>query len=107
MAKYGERRASSSIWEGEALFFGLGAWIAALVVDEGNVAAPARAIADNWVAELATWDEERLAQLLHSIREAEEIDLTVTGFSQSEIEQLLPLDIPEDELPRAPRRADD
>src|SRR5216683_390649 len=42
-------------------------WIAGLVVDENNVAAAARAIADNRTAELATWDEEKLAQILQSI----------------------------------------
>jgi hypothetical protein len=42
-------------------------WIAALVVDEDDVAAAARAIADNRAAELATWDEAKLAQLLQSI----------------------------------------
>jgi DNA modification methylase len=77
-------------------------WIAALVVDEDNVAAAARAIADNRAAELASWDEEKLAQLLQSIRDAGDIDLEVTGFSQADIEQLLPFDIPEDEIPEPP-----
>ena len=74
-------------------------WIAAFVVDEGDVRAAARAIADNRTAELASWDEEKLAQLLQSIREAGEIDLEVTGFSQAEIDNLL-LEVPEaDEVP--------
>jgi hypothetical protein len=77
-------------------------WIAAFVVDENDVRAVARAIADNRTAELATWDEEKLAALLKSIREAEDIDLDVTGFSQADIDQLLPLDIPEDEIPEPP-----
>jgi DNA modification methylase len=77
-------------------------WIAAFVVDENDVRAVARAIADNRTAELATWDEEKLAALLKSIREAEGIDLDVTGFSQADIDQLLPLDIPEDEIPEPP-----
>src|SRR5262245_60321700 len=77
-------------------------WIAAFVVDESDVRAVARAIADNRTAELATWDEEKLAALLKSIREAEDIDLVVTGFSQTDIDQLLPLDIPEDEIPEPP-----
>jgi len=77
-------------------------WIAALVVDENDVAAAARAIADNRSAELATWDQEKLAQLLQSIREAGEIDLDVTGFSHADIEQLLPPDIPDDQVPEPP-----
>src|SRR5207245_825278 len=77
-------------------------WIAAFVVDEDDVRAVARAIADNRTAELATWDEERLAQMLRSIREAGEIDLDVTGFSQADIDQLLPLGIPEDQVPEPP-----
>jgi DNA modification methylase len=77
-------------------------WIAALVVDEDDVAAAAWAIADNRAAELATWDEAKLAQLLQSIREAGKIDLEVTGFSQADIERLLPLDVPEDEIPEPP-----
>jgi DNA modification methylase len=77
-------------------------WIAALVVDEDDVAAAARAIADNRTAELATWDEKKLAELLQSIREAGDIDLEVTGFSHADIEQLLPLDIPDDVIPELP-----
>jgi ParB/RepB/Spo0J family partition protein len=77
-------------------------WIAAFVVDENDVRAVARAIADNRTAELATWDEEKLAKMLQSIREAGEIDLEVTGFSQADINQLLPMDIPEDEVPEPP-----
>src|SRR5262245_22411548 len=71
-------------------------WIAAFVVDESDVRAVARAIADNRTAELASWDEERLAIMLQSIREAEDIELDVTGFSQADIDQLLPLEVPED-----------
>jgi DNA modification methylase len=77
-------------------------WIAALVVDENNVAAAARAIADNRTAELATWDEEKLAQILQSIREVGDMDLEVTGFSQTDLEQLLPVDVPEDVVPEPP-----
>jgi hypothetical protein len=77
-------------------------WIAAFVVDEDDVRAAARAIADNRTAELATWDEEKLAHLLQSIRQAGDIDLAVTGFSQADIDQLLPLDIPEDVVPEPP-----
>jgi DNA modification methylase len=51
---------------------------------------------------MATWDEAKLSALLKSIREAESIDLEVTGFSQADIDQLLPLDVPEDEVPEPP-----
>src|SRR5262245_39514747 len=77
-------------------------WIAAFVVDENDVRAVARAIADNRTSELASWDEEKLAALLKSIKEAEDIDLEVTGFSQTDIDQLLSPDIPEDEVPEPP-----
>jgi hypothetical protein len=77
-------------------------WIAAFVVDENDVRAVARAIADNRSGELATWDEEKLAQMLKAIREAGEIDLEVTGFDESDINQLLPMDILEDEIPEPP-----
>src|SRR5262245_52715017 len=77
-------------------------WIAAFVVDENDVRAVARAIADNRTAELASGDEPKLAELLKSIREVGEIDLEVTGFSEADINQLLPLDITEDEIPEPP-----
>jgi DNA modification methylase len=77
-------------------------WIAALVVDENDVMAAARAIADNRAAELAAWDEGKLRQLLQSIREAEQVNLDVTGFSNADIEQLLPVDIPDDQVPDPP-----
>jgi DNA modification methylase len=78
-------------------------WIAAFVVDEDDVRAAARAIADNRTAELASWDEAKLAELLRSIREAGEIDLEVTGFSQAEVDNLLSIEVPEeDEIPQPP-----
>jgi DNA modification methylase len=77
-------------------------WIAAFVVDEDDVRAAARAIADNRAAELATWDEDKLARLLQSIRQAGDLDLAVTGFAQADIDRLLPLDIPENVVPEPP-----
>lgn len=62
--------------------------IAALVVDEGDVEATAYAIADNRTAELAHWDDSVLAQLLGRLAKEPTLDVLVTGFDTSEIEEL-------------------
>src|SRR5260370_36136985 len=74
-------------------------WIAAFVVDEDDVRAVARAIADNRTAEMATWDEEKLVKMLQSIRDAGEIDLGVTGCSQADIDTSPRVDVPQAALP--------
>ena len=63
--------------------------IAAVVVDEGDVAATAYAIADNRTAELASWDEEVLGSLLGQLQADEDFDHLVSGFSDAEISRLL------------------
>ena len=49
----------------------------------------AYAVADNRTAELATWEDEMLAQSLAEVRADEGIDELATGFSDREIEALL------------------
>lgn len=65
--------------------------LAALVVDEPDLRAAARAVADNRVGELARWDEKVLAKLLADFR-AKGGGLAgtpVVGFSDGEVEKLL------------------
>ena len=62
--------------------------IAAVVVEESNVDAIARGIADNKTAELATWDFEVLSKLMSGLQE-DGVDLSVTGFTDYEIEPFL------------------
>jgi len=51
--------------------------------------AAAYAIADNHIAELATWDEEALATALESLRDNSEIDHLATGFDDEQINELI------------------
>lgn len=69
--------------------------IAALLVDEDDTSATAYAIADNRSSELATWDEEALAQLLHTLAAEDSIDVEVTGFSRDEVDRLFREAFPE------------
>ena len=63
-----------------------------------GVEAKAYAIADNRTAEFAEWDNERLADILSEIT-----DLSGTGFSQAELDELLEsvLESPENHEPTA------
>ena len=79
--------------------------IAAVVVDEGDVAATAFAIADNRTAELASWDEDVLGALLGQLHADETFDHLVTGFSDAEIRRMLAPEQGEsdpDEIPEPP-----
>ena len=64
--------------------------IAAVLVDEGDVEATAYAIADNRTAELATWDDDVLASLLHGLEQDDDFDHLLTGFSDAEIGKMQP-----------------
>ncbi len=79
--------------------------IAAVLVDEGDVEATAYAIADNRTAELASWDDDVLASLLHELEQDEDFDQLLTGFTDAEIAKLQPpvdgLSDP-DEIPPTP-----
>ena len=63
--------------------------IAAIIVEESDIEAVVRAIADNRCAELARWDEPALARLLEVIRSDDTIDTTATGFQEDEIDALV------------------
>ena len=60
--------------------------IAAVVVDESSIDAVAFAIADNRTAELATWNNETLAQLLDTMPKDV---MPSTGFSEEDLAALL------------------
>lgn len=63
--------------------------IAALIVDEDDVQATARAIADNRTSELATWDWDLLPDLLSAYESDDSlISITELGFSLNEFEDL-------------------
>ena len=47
------------------------------------------AIADNRLGEVASWDLPGLSAVLKSLQEVEDLDLSVAGFSDSELEDLL------------------
>lgn len=61
--------------------------IAALVVDESDVTATAFAIADNRTAELAQWDDDVLAAILHSLQTAD-FPIIDIGFSLEDLQSL-------------------
>ena len=66
------------------------------------------AIADNRTAELASWDDEALAKTMASLQNDFDIDETLTGFSDVEIDELIGKtgdDIEEDEVPELPEEA--
>lgn len=63
--------------------------IAAVFVDETNVEAAARAIADNRLSELSKFDDRALGHLLASIGDEAPELLEATGFTDSEAEDLI------------------
>lgn len=65
--------------------------MAAIVVDEDNVSAAARAIADNKSADLAEWDFPVLSQILTELKN-EDVDLINVGFEDYEVEPLIATD---------------
>lgn len=73
-----------------------------LFVEDDDRRAAAFAIADNRTAELSSWDNAALQELLHAMPEDERYDL---GFSLEEFEQLvnptMPEDLPASEWPEA------
>jgi ParB-like chromosome segregation protein Spo0J len=62
--------------------------IAAVFVDDDATTARAFALADNRTGELATWDENQLAESLAGL-EAEDFDLATLGWSGAELADLL------------------
>ncbi len=65
-------------------------YLAGIIVDESEVMATARALADNRTSALATSNEKRVGELLQKIRASgEAIDPTATGYNESAIALLL------------------
>lgn len=62
--------------------------LAALVTDEDDVKATARAIADNRAAELAEWDAPELGRQLHALETVNAELLGVAGFTADELKAL-------------------
>lgn len=75
--------------------------IAAVVVDEDNLSATQFAIADNRTAELATWDDDILAELLGQM---DEHDLPDMGFDAADLQRLLSAtgEVVQDDVPDPP-----
>lgn len=63
--------------------------VPAVVVDQSNVEAAAFALADNRTAELAEWDTANLQAVLSDINELDGELLTVTGFDERAVGDLL------------------
>lgn len=62
--------------------------IAAVFVNDDAMTARAYALTDNRTGELATWDQERLAEHLRELK-ADDIDMAVLGWSDAELSKLL------------------
>lgn len=75
--------------------------VAAVFVEETNLDAQAYAIADNRTAELATWDDAMLEELLRELRDEDFEDLGVTGFDQDWLTAREPKEV-EDPGPQEP-----
>lgn len=71
--------------------------MAAIVIDEGDVKAIERAIADNRTAELAEWDDEALYRVLKAFDDPEAVE--AVGFTDDDMRHL-------DELCTAPTEGD-
>jgi len=80
------------------------------LVDLDPADAQLLALADNKLGEIAEWDDEQLAQVLEQLK-LEGADLTVTGFDDAEVAQLLGAlhsddlaDVEEPPLPAPPKK---
>jgi len=62
--------------------------IAAIVVEEDNIQAVGRALADNKTSDLADWDYGVLGDLFKALK-ADDFDLELTGFATYEFEPIL------------------
>lgn len=69
--------------------------IAAVFVDEGDVAAVARSIADNRAAELGRWDVPLLIQSLDRLEQADPRMAEVTGWSRAALDALRMAPLPD------------
>lgn len=62
--------------------------VAVLIVDEGDLDAAARAIADNRTSELSKWDNRVLPKLLKAIEKSKAFKLTAIGFTPERIARM-------------------
>ena len=65
-------------------------------------AATAFAIADNRTAELAEWEEDKLAQVLQSLKVEDADLLAATGYDAAEVDKMVGTEVTEDEVPEPP-----
>lgn len=68
--------------------------VACIVVDEGDVDAMARAIADNRTAELSHWHKEKLSRAVKALRDAGYADVAATGWTPEEFSRLAGVEPP-------------
>lgn len=64
-------------------------YVAALLVDESDARAAARAIADNRSGDLAKWDEAVLARLIRRVKDSNEVPVESTGFTVQQASAIL------------------
>jgi DNA modification methylase len=67
-----------------------------------GVEATAFAIADNRTAELAEWEEDKLAQVLQSLKVEDADLLAATGYDAAEVDKMSKAEVTEDEVPEPP-----
>jgi site-specific DNA-methyltransferase (adenine-specific) len=67
-----------------------------------GVEATAFAIADNRTAELAEWEEDKLSQVLQSIKVEDADLLAATGYDAAEVDKMSKAEVTEDEVPEPP-----
>jgi DNA modification methylase len=67
-----------------------------------GVEATAFAIADNRTAELAEWEEDKLAQVLQSLNVEDADLLAATGYDAAEVDKMSKEEVTEDEVPEPP-----
>lgn len=70
--------------------------VAAVFVDDDPMTARAYALADNRVAQLASWQHDQLVQHIRTLSDAD-VDMTTLGWTEGELAQLLgdPADLTE------------
>jgi DNA modification methylase len=67
-----------------------------------GVEATAFAIADNRTAELAEWEEDKLSQVLQSLKVEDADLLAATGYDAAEVDKMSKAEVTEDEVPDVP-----
>jgi DNA modification methylase len=67
-----------------------------------GVEATAFAIADNRTAELAEWEEDKLSQVLQSIKVEDADLLAATGYDAAEVDKMSKAEVTEGEVPEPP-----